>query len=63
MLMAFRSSSATSLCIVCVCGMGERDSHVSTYTTKDELDSVDGGGGGGCMGGRTFTCVYPHYQG
>ena len=24
---------------------GERGSHVSTYTTKDELDSVEGGGG------------------
>ena len=27
----------------CVCGIGERGSHVSTYTTKDELDSVEGG--------------------
>ena len=34
----------------CVCGMQEGSSHVSTYTTKDELDSVEGwgreGGGG-----------------
>ena len=55
----------------CVCEMQERSSHVSTCTTKHELDGVEewgrggggGGGGGVCMGGRTFTCVYLHYQG
>ena len=30
----------------CVCGMQEGSSHVSTYTTKDGLDSLEGGGGG-----------------
>ena len=25
----------------CVCGMQERRSHVSTWTTKDELDGVE----------------------
>ena len=25
----------------CVCGMQEGSSHVSTYTTKDELDGVE----------------------
>ena len=42
----------------CVCEMQERSSHVSTCTTKDELDGVEEwgrGGGGVCMGGRTFT--------
>ena len=38
----------------CVCGMQERRSHVSTWTTKDELDGVEewGRGGGGSLYGR-----------
>ena len=29
--------------------MQEGGSHVNTYTTKDELDNVEGGGGGGVV--------------
>ena len=45
-----------------VCGMQERSSHVSTWTTKDELDGVEGwgrgGGGGGSLYGRKN--IYMH---
>ena len=34
--------------------MQEGSSHVSTYTTKDELDSVEGGGG---LYGRKNICM------
>ena len=46
----------------CVCGMQEGSSHVSTCTTKDELDGVEewGRGGGGGGGGGEFVWEEEH---
>ena len=42
----------------CVCEMQERSSHVSTCTTKDELDGVEEWGRGG--GGEEFVWEEEH---